>query len=548
MANTTGGDKLFVVPWTTDRHLKIPAAIPAATTIYYSGQAVGRNASGNMVQMDDTAKAEFIGVLDDLVRTQVDTTDLVQTNGLLGDKMFVVDQPQLITALISSAVAGDEGRKVFWLYNNQVSYLPGASCNYAGTVWFVKDSTHVTILPPWMPSTTGGSNKGQYTTAATGPVTLTKWDVNKDVLMPLTSGAVINLPAAASVGPGDSLAFINLSANSSVPTLTAAGSDTINGAATVAMSGVQYAALTLRSNGVNTWYSAAQNVSGTLGATTFTGNVGLTGSNLVITDAAANALAVGPNGTTNPVLTVDGSVASAATGIAIQGEAAGSGVKLTIITSGTNEDLLIVTAGTGGVKITSPGASALAVGRLGGTTPALQVDASTATCVTGMKLKAAASGGGFAVSFIGGTNEVVTVDTNGSGALTLQSIGTGNVLIGSGCLVNGGTGGIGYGVGVGGAVSQITSRTTAVTLNKLTGAITLVSAAGTATPQSFTVTNSTVAAADTVVVSQKSGTDLNEIFVTNVAAGSFKITFFTTGGTTTETPVFSFTVMKGAIT
>lgn len=105
---------------------------------------------------------------------------------------------------------------------------------------------------------------------------------------------------------------------------------------------------------------------------------------------------------------------------------------------------------------------------------------------------------------------------------------------------------IGYAAGVGGAVTQITSRTTGVTLNTVTGAITLVSAAGSAVAASFTVTNSTVAATDVVVVSQKSGTDLYDIFVTATAAGSFRITSFTTGGVTTEQPVFNFVVIKGA--
>lgn len=107
-----------------------------------------------------------------------------------------------------------------------------------------------------------------------------------------------------------------------------------------------------------------------------------------------------------------------------------------------------------------------------------------------------------------------------------------------------GSGGLGYGTGSGGAVTQATSRTTGVTLDKTNGAITLVSAAGTTTWQSFTVTNSTVAATDTIIVNQKSGTDLYQIFVTNVAAGSFKITFATTGGATTEQPVFNFSVIK----
>jgi hypothetical protein len=108
-----------------------------------------------------------------------------------------------------------------------------------------------------------------------------------------------------------------------------------------------------------------------------------------------------------------------------------------------------------------------------------------------------------------------------------------------------GTGGFGYATGAGGAVTQITSRTTGVTLNKVSGDITLVSAAGSTTAQSFTVTNSACAATDTVNVVQKSGTDLYVIHVTAVAAGSFRITYWTTGGTTSEQPVFHFNIIKG---
>jgi hypothetical protein len=105
-------------------------------------------------------------------------------------------------------------------------------------------------------------------------------------------------------------------------------------------------------------------------------------------------------------------------------------------------------------------------------------------------------------------------------------------------------GGIGYATGAGGTVTQITSRTTGVTLNKITGAITLVSAAGSVAWQSFTVTNSAVAATDTVICNQVSGTDLNMIHVTAIAAGSFRISFATTAGVTVEQPVFRFTVIK----
>ena len=117
----------------------------------------------------------------------------------------------------------------------------------------------------------------------------------------------------------------------------------------------------------------------------------------------------------------------------------------------------------------------------------------------------------------------------------------------SGAALSNSTGGIGYGTGAGGAVTQLTSRTTGVTINKTCGAITLFSAAGSASWQTFTVTNSLVAATDTIVVNQKSGTDLYMIAVTAVAAGSFNISFATTGGTTTEQPVFNFSVVKAVV-
>ena len=94
-------------------------------------------------------------------------------------------------------------------------------------------------------------------------------------------------------------------------------------------------------------------------------------------------------------------------------------------------------------------------------------------------------------------------------------------------------------------MTQATSRTTGVTLNKGTGAITLFTAAGSATAATFTVTNSTVAATDVIHVCQKSGTNLYNTLVTAVAAGSFNITFYTTGGTASDAPVFNFVVVKG---
>ena len=140
----------------------------------------------------------------------------------------------------------------------------------------------------------------------------------------------------------------------------------------------------------------------------------------------------------------------------------------------------------------------------------------------------------------------VLTNCTGSPTLTAPVIGaaTGTSLTATGVIVSTGTAGVGYATGAGGTVTQGTSRTTGVTLNKTSGAITLFSAAGTTTAATFTVTNSTVAATDVIILNQKSGTDLYNLMVTAVAAGSFNISFRTTGGTTTETPVFSFAVIK----
>ncbi len=123
----------------------------------------------------------------------------------------------------------------------------------------------------------------------------------------------------------------------------------------------------------------------------------------------------------------------------------------------------------------------------------------------------------------------VTVSIAGSGAITTNSI----------------TQGVGYATGAGGTVTQATSRTTGVTLNRPTGRITMFSAAGSTTAASFTVTNSVVANTDVVILNQQSGTNKYVLLVTAVNAGSFEITFYTTGGTATDAPVINFSVIKG---
>lgn len=153
-------------------------------------------------------------------------------------------------------------------------------------------------------------------------------------------------------------------------------------------------------------------------------------------------------------------------------------------------------------------------------------------------------------------NQYVRVDETGAQAFVVaddieitgstQITGTTTVV---GPLKVEGSGGLGYGVGgTGGTVAQGTSRTTAVAINKVCGAIALFTAVGSATPATFTVNNSTVAATDTIILNQKSGTDAYGLYVSNVAAGSFNITVVDLVSVTLESPVITFAVIKATIT
>lgn len=66
-----------------------------------------------------------------------------------------------------------------------------------------------------------------------------------------------------------------------------------------------------------------------------------------ITSTSANALTVGRQGATSPVLKIDASAATVATGISIVGAAAASGVAVAAISSGTDENLTVNAKGSG---------------------------------------------------------------------------------------------------------------------------------------------------------------------------------------------------------
>ena len=274
-------------------------------------------------------------------------------------------------------------------------------------------------------------------------------------------------------------------------------------------------------------------------SSTGTGNV-VRATSPTITTSATIPLVIGGTGTTS-TLTLRSTSGVGATG---------ADIIMQVGNNGATEAMRIRNSGNVGFGTATPGYRVTINAFTGVSGPVLAVKQSAETnSFNGISVQRSSNDTTLGISFNSSLDSwVLSASYASTGAYKPISFATSDAerfrIDTSGNALVTGVGGLGYGTGSGGAVTQATSRTTGVTLNKSNGAITLVSAAGTTTWQTFTVTNSVVAATDTIIVNQKSGTDLYMIHVTAVAAGSFNVTFATTGGTTTEQPVFNFAVIK----
>lgn len=172
--------------------------------------------------------------------------------------------------------------------------------------------------------------------------------------------------------------------------------------------------------------------------------------------------------------------------------------------------------------------------------------ASTAAAArTNLGLGSIATQDSDAVSITGGSISNVTMTGSFTGA-TLIEVDTLQVSTSFGYA----------GTGTGGTITQLTSRTTGVTLNKICGDITLVSASISGlSSERFTLTNSTIGATDIVQVCLVGGavagtgptTSTYDVGVLRVAAGACDIVVHNTNNSasTTEPLVIRFMVIKG---
>jgi len=107
---------------------------------------------------------------------------------------------------------------------------------------------------------------------------------------------------------------------------------------------------------------------------------------------------------------------------------------------------------------------------------------------------------------------------------------------------------LGYSVAGQGAVTQATSKSTAVTLNKSAGRITMNNAAlATATNATFTLNNNLISANDTVILTISGGQTTPgsyNVFANALAAGTVSITLRNiSGGSLSEAIIINFSLL-----
>jgi hypothetical protein len=140
-------------------------------------------------------------------------------------------------------------------------------------------------------------------------------------------------------------------------------------------------------------------------------------------------------------------------------------------------------------------------------------------------------------------------NTGNVGIGTTLNLTAALVTVNGGLLITNSSNTIGYGTGTGGVVTQLTGKTTGVTLSRPSGDITLaLGQMTTGIVSTFTLTNTVIGATDVLILNHISGGTLGAYTLNaSASAGTAQINIRNvTAGTLNEQPVIRFVVIKGA--
>jgi hypothetical protein len=165
-----------------------------------------------------------------------------------------------ITATLSGVAQDDvlHGRRVFASDDATITFTPTGN-TLIGRITGLEGSKAIITCQTLDHQAVAPCSAGTVAKAATGALTITTADLNKLIKLPSTGAQAVTLPAAADCA-GQFLTFKKTTADAVAATLTAAGSDTIDGASTVATIDAAQDTITLTSDGVLGWWIIAQKI------------------------------------------------------------------------------------------------------------------------------------------------------------------------------------------------------------------------------------------------------------------------------------------------
>jgi hypothetical protein len=150
------------------------------------------------------------------------------------------------------------GRRVFASDDATITFTPTGN-TLIGRITGLEGSKAIITCQTLDHQAVAPCSAGTVAKAATGALTITTADLNKLIKLPSTGAQAVTLPAAADCA-GQFLTFKKTTADAVAATLTAAGSDTIDGASTVATIDAAQDTITLTSDGVLGWWIIAQKI------------------------------------------------------------------------------------------------------------------------------------------------------------------------------------------------------------------------------------------------------------------------------------------------